>query len=229
MAPDLSVIIPVYNEAVLIVDSLQQIRLVMEKSGLRYELIVVNDGSVDNSLDLIENERKSDSAMRVVNHPKNLGYSEAIRSGLKKAKGEYVTYIDADLQNDPQDIIRFYKKSKESDTPFICGQSDKSQYPAYRKIISRCHNIIVSGLFGLKINVDINGIKLIKRSILNDFCFSRRPEAIGLELIIHTRKKKYEILPVLVMIRNRLKGESSFHFRLIFSSLKAMFSIYLKR
>lgn len=225
--PDLTIIVPMYNEQECIVESIKKITKTIEKEKISYELIVVDDGSTDNSYILISQEFNTKKNIRILRHTTNKGVSEATRTGFRSAKGTYVTYLDADLQFNPEDTVRFYKTAKESSTPIVWGQSDKSSYSLFRLFISQGHNFLAQLLFSIPSRIDINGMKLIKCSILDNFSFSERKEAFNLELLLHAKKYKHKITSLPIIIAKREQGQSKFHIQKIFQSIKSMILLYL--
>ena len=226
---DLSVVIPVYNEEELIAESLEAIVATMRRAGLRYELVVVDDGSTDTSLSLINKAVVGPGHARVVRHEANLGSSEALRTGFRAARGRYVTHLDADLQFDPADVLRFYRCARHLHLSFVACQSDKSVYSTHRLVISRCANVLSHLLFGIDSRIDVNGINLIDADLLEKIRFSDRLGTIGVELITGAQDHGRPVLPLPVRVRPRTKGKSYFHFGLILPSLAGVLSLAMQR
>lgn len=101
---DLSIIAPIYNEEESIPPLVEQVHAALSNTGLRYELILVDDGSRDRSLTVIKSIAQSDPALSLVGLRRNFGQTAALQAGLDAARGKYVVLMDADLQNDPADI-----------------------------------------------------------------------------------------------------------------------------
>jgi dolichol-phosphate mannosyltransferase len=101
---DLSIVVPVYNEEESLPLLWPEIREVLEATGLRYEVIFVDDGSRDRSAEIVREFRERDGRVRLVRLKTNAGESAATDAGLKAVRGRYVVVMDADLQNDPRDI-----------------------------------------------------------------------------------------------------------------------------
>ena len=215
---DISVIVPMYNEAECIVENLGRIEKVMEESNLRYEIIVVNDGSTDSSHELVQNTFSGNN-IRIIDHEKNKGYAETIRTGLRTAEGVYTIQMDADLQYDPHEINRFYREAIQSGAPFIWGKSDKSIYPPFRRFLATSKNTLTGILFNIPMTVDLTSIRLIKMSALNGFRFSGKKHIIGLELLLHAVGNNHVIVPIQVKVAARTKGKSSFSWRWVFESM----------
>lgn len=104
---DLSIIIPAYNEEETITKVIRDIHSVMRNSGISYELVVVNDGSKDNTEALA---RKEDVVL--INHPYNTGYGSSLKTGIRNSKSKYVLIMDGDDQHYPNDILRIFEKAK---------------------------------------------------------------------------------------------------------------------
>ncbi|MGH7314511.1 MAG: glycosyltransferase family 2 protein, partial [Candidatus Rokuibacteriota bacterium] len=104
--PDLSVVIPVYNEEENLEPLWAELRPVLDGLGLEFEVIFVDDGSQDRSAEVIRAVREADRRVRLVRLKTNAGESAATDAGFKAARGRCVVTMDADLQNDPADIPR---------------------------------------------------------------------------------------------------------------------------
>ena len=103
----LSVIVPVHNESAVLGDFHTRVRGVMEDSGYPFEIVYVDDGSSDDSLELLEGIRETDASVAVVELSRNFGKEVALSAGLDHARGDAVILIDADLQDPPELIITF--------------------------------------------------------------------------------------------------------------------------
>ena len=226
---DISVVVPMYNEAELIVENMRVILSVLEEHGIQYEIVAVDDGSIDDTYARVAEAFSTVPALRLLRHEHNKGYSPAVRTGLAAARGRYITVLDADLQFDPHDVIRFYRYAQSQSVPVVWGNSDKSTYSLLRKVVSNSHNIVAQVLFGVPANLDINSIQLIERSTLDSFHYSDKKEAIGLELLLHSVKNGHRIESMPVMVSERTQGYSKFHWRLIFQSLRSMLSLLSHR
>ena len=104
LSPDLSIVVPVYNEEESLALLWPEIREVLEPTGWRYEVIFVDDGSRDRSAEIVRAFRERDARVRLVRLKANAGETAATDAGFKSARGRYVVVMDADLQNDPHDI-----------------------------------------------------------------------------------------------------------------------------
>ncbi len=114
--PTYSVVAPVYNEEALVAEFCQRAIAAMEPLGEPFEIVLVNDGSRDDSPEIIRRLHEQDSRIKVVNFSKNFGHQIAITAGMDYARGEAVAVIDSDLQ-DPPEVIRAYDRGVEGRLP----------------------------------------------------------------------------------------------------------------
>jgi glycosyltransferase involved in cell wall biosynthesis len=112
-AMDLSVVIPLYNEAESIDYLYKELGTVLDKLNLEYEVIVVDDGSIDNSFVKLKTIHKTDPRWRIIRFRRNFGQTAGLSAGFEAARGRIVITIDADLQNDPNDIPKLLEKMGE--------------------------------------------------------------------------------------------------------------------
>ena len=223
----MSVVVPVYNEELLIEESLLKILSVFDESKISYELIVVDDGSTDKSYRIMDEICKQKKNVKIVRHKRRQGHSEAIRTGLGNAKGKYVMYLDADLQYDPEDLIKFYKCAKQLQLNLVVGKHSKTSYSLYRKILSKSRNFVTCHLFKIPREVDANSIKVIKSNLLQKIEFSKRKEVAGIEIILGAQRAGCNVFSLPIKLRERLKGKSHFTFKVIFEGLMGLISLYI--
>src|SRR5262245_5878079 len=110
---ELSIVIPIYNEEESISPLLERLRSAVGQLGLRYEIIAVDDGSRDNGAAILKQHAAEIPELKIVRLRRNSGQTAAIMAGLDHATGEIIVTIDADLQNDPDDIGKLLNKLNE--------------------------------------------------------------------------------------------------------------------
>jgi len=137
-SPRVSIVIPAYNEEECIADCVDELRGVMDGLGEDYEVIVVDDGSTDATLERLRELKARCPQLRVLSFEANAGETAAMDAGLKNARGEFVVTMDADLQNDPADIPRMLEVAAEWDV--VSGVRAKRHDSAVRRISSRVAN-----------------------------------------------------------------------------------------
>jgi len=160
LAPDLSLIIPCYNEEATLAETVQRIRQYLsDQAGLRMpagmtvELLLINDGSTDNTLSVMKHLSDQDERIRVISYPVNRGRGEAIKFGIGKSLGGLVILLDADLSYDVDhvgDILNTFTSDPATDvvvvSPYMKGGLVQG-VPFNRLIVSRCANWLMGGFF----------------------------------------------------------------------------------
>lgn len=156
-----SVVIPVYNQAGTISASLARIRRVLEATGLSFELVVVNDGSVDETLHVLKKEQKKDQSIRVISYDRNRGKGYAVKTGIVSTRGESVLFTDGDLDISPHMISEYIRQLKDCDLVIASKRHPMSMYnaPRSRKFLSRAFNLVVRILTGIPVKDTQSGLK----------------------------------------------------------------------
>lgn len=148
---DLSVILPVYDEAGSLPGLLGQLFDVLDGLSCSYEVIVVNDGSKDGSMDVLKAASRQRPQLRVIDFTRNYGQTAALMAGFEHSRGEIVVTLDADLQNDPSDIPMLIDKINEGYDVVSGWRSDRKDAPFSRNFLSRVANTIISHVSGVKL------------------------------------------------------------------------------
>ena len=163
----ISIVIPLYNEVESLPELYQQIINVVRENKYNYEIIFVDDGSDDGSLDVIKKIRKGDKNVKFISFRRNYGKSAALAVGFEHAKGDVIITMDADLQDDPREIPNLLKKLNEG-FDLVSGWKKKRYDPISKTIPSRIFNFVVSTLTGIKIH-DFNcGLKAYRKEVTQD-------------------------------------------------------------
>ena len=158
----LSILIPVFNEE----ESLQLLFDELKRdfeNNQSIEVIFINDGSSDGSQKLIEKEIVNHSTWKLINLYRNYGKSVALQSGIDIASGELIATLDADLQDDPKELINLVRELKNDDV--IVGWKKNRLDPLEKRIASRVFNFFIKLFSGLKIKDSNSGIKVLKREV----------------------------------------------------------------
>lgn len=166
---DLSIVIPLYNESESIVELNSSIIHVLSNSKINYEIIYIDDGSKDNSWDKILEISTNNSKIQGYKFLKNYGKSMALSAGFSNAKGNIIITMDADLQDDPNEIIPLYNLICENDFDLVSGWK-KKRYDSiiFKNIPSKLFNWAARNASGIKLN-DFNcGIKSYKKSVIKE-------------------------------------------------------------
>ncbi len=143
-ALDLSIIAPIYNEEESIPPLIEEVHRALDQTGLRFELILVDDGSSDSSFSIMEKLAQSDPALVIVGLRRNFGQTAALQAGLDASRGKRVVLMDADLQNDPADIPAMLKKIDEGFDLVAGWRADRKDAFINRRLPSMIANRIIS-------------------------------------------------------------------------------------
>ena len=164
---DISVVVPLYNEAESLPELEAWIRRVMEEHHFTYEIIFVNDGSTDNSWKVIKELQKTNPAVKGVSFRRNYGKSPALNTGFQRAEGDVIITMDADLQDSPDEIPELYRMITEDNYDLVSGWKQKRYDPLSKTIPTKLFNAtarLVSGIHNLH---DFNcGLKAYRRDVI---------------------------------------------------------------
>lgn len=164
----LSVIIPVYNEAENLRPLREQTVAALEALGKPFEVIFINDGSTDESGNILASFATEDKRLKAINFRRNFGQTAAIMAGIDYASGTILIPMDADLQNDPKDIGRLLAKLDEG-YDVVSGWRQNRQDPAIsRKLLSFFANKLISRISGVRLNDYGCTLKAYRRDVLKD-------------------------------------------------------------
>lgn len=162
----ISIVIPLFNEEDSLSHLIDQIKNTMQGYQKYYEVIFVDDGSTDNSLEVIKNICKGNNNFRYISFQQNFGKSAALQVGFKHVTGDAVITMDADLQDDPGEIPALIAKLEEG-FDLVSGWKKKRYDPFIKRITSKFFNFVTGLLSGIKIH-DFNcGLKAYKRSVVD--------------------------------------------------------------
>ncbi|MCB0729796.1 MAG: glycosyltransferase family 2 protein [Ignavibacteriae bacterium] len=166
---DLSIVIPFYNEEDSIRPLYNAVTESMTKLNYTYELILVDDGSKDNTLNKMIEIAKKDSRLKIVKLKKNYGQTTGLHAGFQNAIGKYIVTMDGDLQNDPSDIGRMMEKLGEGND--IClGWRDQRQDAQFTRLLpSKIANSLVRNVTGIPVKDNGCAIRSYKAETINKF------------------------------------------------------------
>jgi len=149
---DLSVVVPLYNEAENVEELYVRIRAELRKMAFSYEIIFVDDGSTDGTTEKLREIKKSEPALKVIVFQRNYGQTQAMVAGLQAARGRYIVTMDGDLQNDPADIVTLIVYL-EAGCDMVSGwRKAREDNVVLRKIPSKIANAIISSISGVRIH-----------------------------------------------------------------------------
>jgi glycosyltransferase involved in cell wall biosynthesis len=207
-APEISLVIPVFNEEENLPVLAGEIRDAMDPTGRPYEVIYVDDGSTDGSPAVLRSLAESDPHVRIVRQRRNHGQSAALDAGFRFARGGVVVTLDADLQNDPADIPRLLERIGEYDV--VSGVRARRQDSWVRKMSSR----IANGVRNKVTHESVTDVGCTLRACRSEF-LRRIPVFNGMHRFLPTllRMEGARVTEVPVNHRPRLHGQPKYNIR----------------
>lgn len=166
---DISVVIPLYNEAESLPELEAWIERVMKEHDFTYEIIFVNDGSTDNSWEVIEDLQKKNPCIRAIKFRRNYGKSPGLHCGFQRAQGDVVITMDADLQDSPDEIPELYRMITEEDYDLVSGWKKKRYDPLSKTLPTKLFNATARKFSGINNLHDFNcGLKAYKSIVIKN-------------------------------------------------------------
>jgi glycosyltransferase involved in cell wall biosynthesis len=160
---DISIIIPAFQEAKVIARVVHRVQQVLDQAGHSYEIIVVDDGSEDDTA-----AQAQSAGARVISHPYNIGNGAAVKTGIRKAKGKILVMMDGDGQHSPEDIPRLLEQMDSYDMA-VGARSNDSQASAHRNLANRIYNLFATYICKRDIQDLTSGFRAIKADIAHRF------------------------------------------------------------
>lgn len=163
---DISVVVPLFNEAESLPELTSWIDRVMAENGFSYEIVFVDDGSKDLSWSVIERLKLEYPSVVAVKFQRNYGKSAALQVGFQKAEGNVVITMDADLQDSPDEIPELYRMIMEEDWDLVSGWKKKRYDPISKTLPTKLYNWAARKMTGIHLH-DFNcGLKAYKRAVV---------------------------------------------------------------
>ncbi|MHC4120651.1 MAG: glycosyltransferase family 2 protein [Planctomycetota bacterium] len=203
----ISVFFPCYNEQENVTRTVEKALMVLEKLDADFEIIIVDDGSSDDTWAIANEIAERDERVRVVHHARNLGYGAALQSGFEAAKKELVFYTDGDGQFDIGEMPPLLELMDQYDI-VSCYRLDR-QDSALRRLNGWCWTKLVCSMFGLNIRDIDCAFKLYKREIFDRIELSSTGALIDAEILARATRKGYRITQKGVHHYPRMAGKQS--------------------
>ncbi|MBQ9915115.1 MAG: glycosyltransferase family 2 protein, partial [Clostridia bacterium] len=160
-----SVVVPVFNEELVVAESYKRLTKVMESTGESYELIFVNDGSRDKTEAMVTEICEHDKRVKLLNFSRNFGHQTAITAGMDHASGQAVVVIDADLQDPPEVILEMIAKWKEGYDVVYGQRISRKGESFFKKFTAKAFYRLLRSLTNVDIPVDTGDFRLIDRKV----------------------------------------------------------------
>lgn len=224
----ISVFFPAYNDEGTIASLVLAALETLEELTDDYEVIVVNDGSQDNTARIINRLARDYRHVRAIHHPQNRGYGGALQTGFASASKELIFYTDGDAQYDPRELKILYEHFDEQ-VDFVNGWKLKRQDPVIRIVLGKIYQYIVKYSFRLKLrDVDCD-FRLMRRSIFETVQLESTSGVICVELMKKVQDAGFRLREVPVSHYHRLHGRSQFfNYRRLWRVAKGLLRLWWK-
>jgi len=226
----ISALFPAYNDEATIAGLVEKTFRLLEASGRDFEILVVDDGSMDATPQVLEQmQAQYGSLLRVIRHPANQGYGAAIRSGFANAAKDLVFYTDGDAQYDPGELVLLLERLEPS-IGLVNGYKIKRSDPFYRVLLGKIYNILVLALFRLPIrDVDCD-FRLMRRSLLVQTNLQAHSGVICAELLRELQLLGCRMVDIPVHHYPRVAGRSQFfRWRNVVATLWQLAWLYFRK
>jgi glycosyltransferase involved in cell wall biosynthesis len=204
----LSIVIPAYNEERRLPQTLRRVLDWLAKGNFRFrELIVVDDGSRDGTVRLVEEFAQTNPTLRLVRNPGNRGKGYAVRNGMLEAKGDWILYSDADLSTPIEEIEKLCRAANEQNAGVAIGSRavDRSlvevHQPALRELSGRCFNLVMRAVTGLPFRDTQCGFKFFRADAAQKIFSRQKQEGFSFDVEDLLIAKKLGIRAVEVPVR----------------------------
>lgn len=231
LIPELSVFFPAYNEEANLENTVSKAVAVLDKIADKWEILIVNDGSKDKTLEVAQKLAKKEARIRVINHQVNKGYGASLKSGFYNSKYDWIAFTDSDGQFDFSEIGNLIEKRRLTRSDLVIGYYLDRKVSNWVKFTSRVWEITVSVLFGLKVKDIDCGFKLIARKVVTKIpkLEAERGAFISSELLIKAKKAGFKIAEVGVHHYPRQAGSpTGRRLNVIIKSFLDLFKLWIR-
>lgn len=216
---DLSIVIPIFNESENVENTINRINEALSNFNGSYEIIAVNDGSTDNTLEILNRIAGEYKRLKIVSYPKNIGRGMALRKGFQESQGEIVVSIDADLSYDPKYIYEFVETLKREPlidlilaSPYMPGGGVKD-VPTHRLWISKLGNKILRFAMPNRIYTSTGIFRAYRKKVLDSLELESDGKEIHLEILSKAIALGFKVKELPAILTGRKRGISKFKFR----------------
>ena len=208
-ATSISAFFPAFNDAENLRVQIPRTFETLQRLTRDFEVIVVDDGSTDTTSAVLDSFLKQYPNLRVVRHPRNLGYGAALQSGFRHAVKELIFYTDGDCQYDVRELEKLLEKMS-TDVDAVTGFKINRADAAHRAVVGRVYHGLVKILFRLRIrDVDCD-FRVIRRKVMETIALTSRTGAVCVDLMCQIERSGYRVVEVPVNHYPRLHGQSQF-------------------
>ncbi len=226
MKPSITVFFPCYNEEENVEKQTRDVARVLSEITDDYEVLIVDDGSSDRTGEIADRLAREDGHVRVIHHPYNLGYGNALKRGFKDASKDLVLYTDGDNQFDINDIKKMLPLMKEGVDMVVGYRADRKDRPL-RKFVSHVYNFIIRIIFGLKVRDIDCAFKLFRRSVFDRINIKSERFLIDTEILVRSKRAGMTMVETGVQHLPRMLGKSTVSPRDVVRTLRELSHLWL--
>ena len=220
----LSLVIPAYNEACVIAAAVEEADAALGERFERYEILVVDDGSSDDTAAIVERLAVTFPAVRLLRHELNRGYGAALRTGFEAATFDRIAFTDADCQFDLTDLAKMVPLTDEF--AIVAGWRVDRKDAWRRRFLSKGYNLLARTFLGTRVRDCDCALKVFRRDSLANLLPKSRGFFVNTEMLTRARQLGLEVAEVPVTHRPRLGGESKVSLREVPRTLRTLLSFW---
>lgn len=231
----ISILIPAFNEEDKIILTIKETLNILEKIGYDYEIVIIDDGSIDNTYNkVLENLDIFNENVKIERYEPNAGKGCAIKYGFSFLSGDYVLFLDADMDLHPSQIINFLKLMEEHKADLVMGSKRHKDsvvnYPKSRKLLSNGYYFLIKILFGLPVKDTQTGFKLFRYEALKNSLpkIIIKRYAFDLELLVVLHKLGYKIVEAPIYLKPTRKYYNRIGLKDIYHTLIDTIAIFYR-
>ena len=206
--PSITVFFPCYNEEENVEKQALDVDRVLREITDDYEVIIVDDGSLDRTGEIADRLAREHDHVRVIHHPHNLGYGAALRTGFSGAVKDLILYTDGDNQFDINDLRKLLPLMSEGVDMVVGYRADRKDKPL-RKFISRVYNFIIRVVFRLRVRDIDCAFKLFRRSVFDRVKIRSERFLVDTEILVRAKRAGFNIVETGVKHMPRTRGKST--------------------
>lgn len=222
----ITVFFPCYNEQENVEKQTLDVDRAMAEIADDYEVVIVDDGSTDRTAEIAARLAREHPHVRVISHPRNLGYGTALRTGFTGARKELILYTDGDNQFDIRDVRTLLPLMREG-VDMVVGYRQNRQDKPLRKFVSRVYNFIIRMIFGLKVRDIDCAFKLFRKSVFDKVEIRSERFLVDTEILVKAKRAGLTIVETPVTHLPRTAGKSSVSPGDVFRTLHELSHLWL--
>ncbi|HEY9734611.1 MAG TPA: glycosyltransferase family 2 protein [Drouetiella sp.] len=218
-----SLVIPAYNDETTVGRLVEDADAVLSELCYDYEIVVINDGSTDNTLTVLQEAARKNRRIKVINHEVNKGFGKTIKELYLSGSKELIFSLPGDYQYAPKELLAMAKGLERHD--FVIGLRVKRNDPARRKFQSHIYNTLLRFLYGHR-HTDVNSIKLFRRSILDRVTLRSHTPFVDAELCIRAERAGFKVVEIPIEhLPRSSQGASGGKFSVIWETFSDLFKM----